>query len=135
MRNCASEVWSFGPSRNDGVSDGFAGACHRARVRATRWLAMTRMAHVRRPRTCRRFANIYVCEAAESEISAVLLRSNELLRSNTIHTPDVTAGFPPTSMARKPATNLETGNAQASCYRIDVDRTSCARHQRNGIRR
>src|SRR6202048_1093930 len=26
MRNCASEVWSFGPSRNDGSMDGFV-AC------------------------------------------------------------------------------------------------------------
>src|SRR5450756_880349 len=25
MRNCASEVWSFGPSRNDGEDHGFAG--------------------------------------------------------------------------------------------------------------
>jgi hypothetical protein len=60
MRNCASEVWSCGPSRNDGVwiarhcerseamhsrffpdSRLLRGACHRARIRATRWLAMT----------------------------------------------------------------------------------------------
>ena len=147
MRNRASEVWSFGPSRNDGVSDCFASA-----------------------------RNCECCEAAESKIAAVLLRSNELLRSNSIHTPDVIARFPPAlaivnvaklrkaksppcssdrrsyfvqiafilqmpsldshqpSMARKPATNLETGNAQASCHRIDVDRANCARHQRNGLR-
>src|SRR6476646_2858856 len=43
MRNCASEVWSFGPSRKMTVHGMLRrGACQRARIRATRWLlAMT----------------------------------------------------------------------------------------------
>src|SRR5439155_25532783 len=36
------------PSRRGGIMDCFRGACHRARVRATRWLAMTKRAIVAR---------------------------------------------------------------------------------------
>src|SRR5436305_14490305 len=88
MRNRASEVWSFGPSRNDGVSDCFASA-----------------------------RNCECCEAAESKIAAVLLRSNELLRSNSIHTPDVIATSNQTSTESKPQTNIHNCITKLPSYR------------------
>src|SRR5438128_9729703 len=40
-RNPSPSFRTNAPSRNDGVPGLLRGACHRARIRATRWLAMT----------------------------------------------------------------------------------------------
>ena len=112
MRNCASENLEiprcaiahpgFGPSAHPGMTE--SSDCCRG--------SLSSGAHSRDPlarndedgayvwlrRAC---LNICACEAAEIEISAVLLRSNELLRSNSIHTADVIARFPPTKHGEK----------------------------------